>query len=587
MTVLPYMTDNIPAKGKSADVFKGINTSAKSTDGELVSSDNMSARNYPAITVRQGRTKVCDAGAKINGIGVYNKMFYTCAKDDGECILRYGDNEVSLGNSHPSDARRSFASISDSILILPDDRLYKPSDSSVTELETCQSFTLNGALDKAREEVRYSGYEPVYYLGDLYSDKIVSECISVAGLSSYHICPKNISEGDIVHISMDVHPINATQDSKYFKYKETMKKGFFAKITSVYALYHEVWGEKYITDIIQLNFAPGTIDMGGYAEVTIEGIEISTKMPDLTHICAHANRVWGTEGNFIRSSALGKSWVWEDYSADTYGTLPSSCYSVEVDTGGEFTAICSFNGNLLAFKQNCIHKIYGTQPENYTLYTQSCMGVEKGCAQTLAIINGVLYYKGSDGFYTYSGGVPECISRKITIDGDAISSATDGTNYYTVMSGKDGTYLLVYYPDKGIWHRETAADAGYLVGDNPNLYATLGNTVVNLCGTDSKERFDWSFEMCFDEDTYRYKQYSRLLVKYRLASGGYFTITAKYDDNSHLSNISGNYNTTSKGYSTAELPPVRCRELRLVFRGKGAFELLDITREYRLLSDEK
>jgi hypothetical protein len=284
---------------------------------------------------------------------------------------------------------------------------------------------------------------------------------------------------------------------------------------------------------------------------------------------------------------LGKPWVWEDYSADTYGTLPSSCYSVEVDSGGEFTAICSFNGSVLAFKQNCIHKVYGTQPENYTLYTQSCTGVEQGGDRTLAVINGVLYYKGNDGFYAYSGGVPECISRDLKLKGKAICSGTDGTNYYTVMSGKEGNYLLVYYPEKGIWHSESAENATCLAGDSPNLYCACGQSVVNLCQADSKETFDWSFEMSFDEDTYRYKQYSRLMAKYRLAGDGYFTITAQYDDNLHLSHISGNYNNTPKGYSTVQLPAVRCRELKLLFRGRGDFELLDITREYRLLSDEK
>ena len=586
--MLPYMTDNISKKGKSVDVFKGINTSAKRSDGEPVHSVNMSGRNYPAMAVRKGRSTQLTADVAINGAGVYNELFYTGADSSGDCRLYYGENSVSLGGSCEADAPRTFAAISDSILVLPDNKLYTPSDNSLTELVTEQSFTLDGALEKTRQECNYTGYELVYYVGNLYSDRIQSASFSWGGYQSYHLCPSGLSVGDVVHISMDVHPIEATQDKHYFEYQDAMKEGFFAKITAIDTVKHEIYSGEKITDITALHFDSGTIDMGGYDEVTIEGIVISQKVPELTNICTHGNRVWGTEGNSIRSSALGKAGVWYDFSADTYGTLPSSCYSAEVDSGGEFTAICSFNGSILAFKQNCIHKVYGTQPENYTLYTQSCTGVEPGGANTLAIINGELYYKGADGFYAYSGGVPVCISRNIELEGcKAVSSATDGTNYYTLMQKDGAPYLLVYYPQKGIWHTETIGDTLLLVGNSPDVYAVCGNSIVNLRDDASRESFDWSFEMSFDEDTYRYKYYSRVLVKYRLADNGYFTVTTRYDNNHHLSHISGNYEHTDKGYSIAQLPPVRCRDMRLVFRGNGDFELFDITREYRLLSDEK
>ena len=584
--MLPYMTDNVPLKVKSTDVFKGINTSVKVSDGELRHSHNMSARNYPAITVRQGRRKTYDELGRINGLGVYNKLFYTTSDEDGECVLHYGDEQVALGNKHSADTVRSFYAVSDNMLILPDKKLYTPSANSLKDLESCQSADLEGAYAKAKKEVGSHVSEPMDYLGLLYDDKITSAKISNGRYSSYHIALKNLKPGDVVHISMDVKPNDVLYDDRYRNYVASMKEGFYAKISDVVTTTYEILNDGYVTDVTELIFEPGTINTAGYTDISILGIEISVKIPDLAHICTHANRLWATDGNSIRSSALGKPWVWEDYSADAYGTLPTSCYSVEVDSGGEFTGICSFNGSVLAFKQNCIHKLYGTQPENYTLYTQSCTGVELGCDKTLTVINGVLYYKGCDGFYAYSGGVPECISRKLSTTDKALCSSTDGTNYYTIMSGKDGTYLLVYYPDRGIWHKENADDATMLVGDSPALYCAMGHSVVNLCAGED-EVFDWSFELCSHDDSYRYKQYSEIMVKYRLARDGYFTISAEYDDKSHISHITGNYPATPKGYSAAKLPSVRCREMRLVFRGKGDFELLDITEKYRVLSDEK
>ncbi|MBQ7901066.1 MAG: hypothetical protein IJ365_03750 [Clostridia bacterium] len=585
--MLPYLSDNIKKKSKSVSAFKGINNTENRGEGELTSSLNMSAEHYPAVSVRQSRSIAKTADVNINGAAFYNSLFYTgCSDGSTVCSIYYGENTATVSSDCDAAALRSFAAISDSILILPDNKLYTPSDNSVTELVSEQQFTRAGALEKAEYECNKEITEYPDYVGTLHSDGIYSAAISGNGYDSVSISPKGLAVGDIVHVSMEVHPVDALQDKDYFAYLELMKEGFFAKISGLDTMKHKIY-QGTITDVTNIYFDEGVINMGGYAEVTVEAITISYKMPKLEHICAHGNRVWGTEGNSILCSALGKAGVWYDYSADTFGTLPSSSYSVEVDSGGEFTGICSFNGSILAFKQNCLHMIHGTEPENYTLYTRSCNGVEQGAGNTLVVINGVLYYKGTDGFYSYNGGIPVCISRNIDLDGTkALYSATDGTNYYTIAEKNGETQLLVYYPDKGIWHAESINNASLLVGNSPDIYAVCGRDIVHLHTGEVGEDFEWSFEMNFDEDTYSHKYYTRVFIKYGLADNGSFTVTTLCDDNTHLTHINGAYEHTDKGYSIAVLPRIRCRDMKLRFSGKGMFKLYNITREYCLL-DEK
>ena len=73
--------------------------------------------------------------------------------------------------------------------------------------------------------------------------------------------------------------------------------------------------------------------------------------------------------------------------------ISTDSYAMTVCSGGDFTGACSHLGYVLFFKEDVIHRIYGTKPANYQLTNVESRGVEKGSEKSLVIVNETLYYK--------------------------------------------------------------------------------------------------------------------------------------------------------------------------------------------------
>ena len=76
----------------------------------------------------------------------------------------------------------------------------------------------------------------------------------------------------------------------------------------------------------------------------------------------------------------------------------------------------------------------GSYPAQYEIYTYTVPGVQKGSEKSLCVINETLFYKGREGVYAYTGGVPELISECFGIRQfqDAVAGR-DGSRYYISM----------------------------------------------------------------------------------------------------------------------------------------------------------
>ena len=95
-------------------------------------------------------------------------------------------------------------------------------------------------------------------------------------------------------------------------------------------------------------------------------------MPELDFVTECDNRVWGCskKENVIYGCTLGDPTNWYSYQ----GTAADS-YAVTVGSDGPFTAAASCLGCVLFFKENCIHRLYGTKPSEYRLSSVRCRGV--------------------------------------------------------------------------------------------------------------------------------------------------------------------------------------------------------------------
>ena len=179
-----------------------------------------------------------------------------------------------------------------------------------------------------------------------------------------------------------------------------------------------------------------TVTDNAFTEATETGeITIARKIPDLDFICESENRLWGcsNEDKTIYASALG-----DPTNFFTYEGISTDSYAVAVGSEGDFTGCAKLSTSVLFWKENVLHKMLGSYPAEYALYTYNVEGLQAGCHKSMQIVNETLFYKGLHGVYAYSGGIPSLVSQQFGDHEftDAVGG-TDGVRYF--LSVKEGT----------------------------------------------------------------------------------------------------------------------------------------------------
>ena len=182
---------------------------------------------------------------------------------------------------------------------------------------------------------------------------------------------------------------------------------------------------------------------------------IKREMPDLDFIVEWNNRLWGCSSaeNMIYACKLGDPSNWHYYQ----GTALDSYYAQQ-GTDEKWTGIAEYSGHLLFFKPNSITRVYGTAPSNFQITATKAFGVEDGSSKSVLTINDTVFYKSEIGIMAYQGGVPVCISDKLSWDMYNAVAGTEGHKYYCSALIKDNGetkgLLLVFDIARGMWHKE-------------------------------------------------------------------------------------------------------------------------------------
>ncbi|MBQ9973730.1 MAG: hypothetical protein IJP02_02090 [Oscillospiraceae bacterium] len=304
-------------------------------------------------------------------------------------------------------------------------------------------------------------------------------------------------------------------------------------------------------------------------------VTVSRPVPDLDHICQQDNRLWGvcSADNGIYASALG-----DPCSFYRYDGLSTDSYTVAVGSEGDFTGICSFGGSVLCFKENAMHKVLGTLPENYHLTTCTMAGVARDSGASLVCVGDTLYYLSPDGVYTTTGGLPRCISHPLgpePMTGGV--GGTDGKCYYLSVQRGQESELLVYDTALGLWYRRDASRPTAMARSPQGLVCLEGDRLRTLeAGSDPVE---WQGELAPMYEDMERVQYSRIALRACVEPGSRVWVEASYDDGpwQRLGLVRG------AGHRVArlELPLRRCAVLRLRLGGVGDCTLLELQRQYR------
>lgn len=191
------------------------------------------------------------------------------------------------------------------------------------------------------------------------------------------------------------------------------------------------------------------IDEGGDSET----LTLKREVPDMDFICSNENRLWGCKGDTIYASKLGDA-----TNFNVFDGVATDSYAVDVGSAGDFTACVSYLGYPIFFKEDAIYKVYGSKPSNFQVMGSATLGVERGSHKSLAVAGEVLFYLSRAGIVSYSGGIPQNISRAFGTDRyrNAVGGS-DGVKYYVSLSGADGTQSLFVYDTRyNLWHKEDA-----------------------------------------------------------------------------------------------------------------------------------
>ena len=311
-------------------------------------------------------------------------------------------------------------------------------------------------------------------------------------------------------------------------------------------------------------------------------VTISRTVPDLDFICESNYRLWGTHKNTIYSSKFSYPLNFKSFDG-----LAEDSYAIEVASEGEFTGCIAYSSHICFFKENTLHKLYGTKPSNFQITTANVYGVQSGSERSMQIVNEQLLYKGVGGVYAYTGGVPELLSEKLGNRrySDAVACC-DGEKYYISMKQGDTYDMFAYDVAKNIWLREDdtqAVDMTFFDGKVYFIDAKGGLYYIDK--TADRGGIEWGATFCTMHETINERKgYSKFHLRMDLSAGAWLAVDIKTDNDLKWKQV---YLTHNEKARTVSIPimPTRCDTIDIRLRGKGKCTIKAFIREFTVGSD--
>lgn len=367
--------------------------------------------------------------------------------------------------------------------------------------------------------------------------------------------------------------------------------GVISKVTS-----NSIYFEK---DISLLADENGVSFMSGNLNISIK-----RTVPDLDYVIEWNNRLWGcnSSANTIYACKLGDPTNWNYFQSTALDS-----FAAEQGSNGRFTGVGKYSTHLLFFKEDCIHKVYGSFPSEFQIITQECSGCEEGSSNSIVTLEDGVLYKSRRGVMAYSGGTPTLISTNFGRQKFANAVAGyDGEKYWISMNyvGEDGETIegpvtMTYDVDLGVWHvydflKYTAFCKRlkwfYFARDwNSGYFGRMAGR-LNMPRTEDNYSTWRAVFGPFDEWHEGEKIYSVISIRYELEPGRedsppYIRVSIR-PDNGDYEEVAMVSDANNEGHEI-RFTPRRCDHFSLMITGKGHCKIKSITREYRIGSAQK
>ena len=361
-------------------------------------------------------------------------------------------------------------------------------------------------------------------------------------------------------------------------------------------------------DGVQLTGVPaGVVTSGVIADcgrdyVTVSGlleretsldtpVTVGRYLPLMDMVIECGNRLWGCRYglnragavvNEIYASKLGDFRNWNCFQG-----ISTDSYCVSLGNDGPFTGAVQHLGYPVFFREDCIHRLYGSTPATFRLQTTPCPGVQQGCSRSLARVGQMLYYKSPTGVCAYDGAVPVTVSQKLGVMPCTRAAAGAlGDKYYLCIQEEETTgQLWVYDTARGLWHREDDSRVRCFCTCRDDLFFVNGaGQIISVMGRGQpEEEISWMLETgMLGTLTPDSKTLTRLNLRLELAQQA--TVWVQYDGDDFWTPVATVYGSAGQCFN---LPVAvrRCDRLRLRLAGTGFMRLSCITKTMERGSD--
>lgn len=573
----------LPTARELTEVFGGYDHNLRIGDGEFYEMSNLSSDNYPVLSPR-GKRGIYAVPSAPRGMIAKDVLCYV----DGEDFV-IGEKRISMGLT---DGQKALISMGSYVIIMPDKKY----------INTI-SGEGSGGFEHGDIEATITTAEPVTFeLCKTDGSAYESTAVSATKPSNPSNMALWIDTSSTPHTLKQYSSASATWVDIATTYVKVSSTGIGKSFSegdgvTVSGVEPEALSSLNGSQLIQAKGDDYIVLTGMLDEVTTQQtpITVSRRMPNMDFIIESGNRLWGCR---YGTSASGKA-VNEIYASklgdfknwNCFAGISTDSYVASLGTDGQFTGAVTHLGYPIFFKENCMHKVYGSYPSSYQIQTTTCRGVQRGCAASLATVNEVLYYKSRSAVCAYDGSLPVEISAALgeTVYSNAVAGAL-GNKYYVSMMDAEGQYhLFVYDTVKCMWHREDNTQATCFCNWHGDLYYIdyADEQIKSVRGTGVTETGTIRWEAVTGRigiDRPDKKYVSRIDIRMSLAVGARVFFYASYDDADsweHLFTMTG----TSLRSFAVPVRPKRCDHLRLRIEGYGDAKIYSICKTLEEGSD--
>ena len=542
--------------------FGGYHAGARIAEGEFAAMKNCTGDQFPLIATRRKRG-VYAAPQKCNGLLAKDSL---CWVDGSKFVMNGYETEL-----HLTDSPKQLVSMGAYVIIFPDKKYINTADLSDSgNLEA--EFTSAGTVKFTPVDGDGKPLIPAYTQPEE-PEKPENGALWLDTSGAGALLQWSAGTGMWVSVDNTLVRISCPNMGVSFRPGDGVQlTGVPAGVVTSGVIAD--CGRDYVT-------VPGLLEREASLDTPVT---VGRYLPLMDMVLECGNRLWGCRYglnragavvNEIYASKLGDFRNWNCFQG-----VSTDSYCVSLGNDGPFTGAVQHLGYPVFFREDCIHRLYGSTPATFRLQTTPCPGVQQGCSRSLARVGQMLYYKSPTGVCAYDGAVPVTVSQKLGVMPCTRAAAGAlGDKYYLCIQEEESTgQLWVYDTARGLWHREDDTRVRCFCTCRDDLFFVNGaGQIISVMGRGQpEEEISWMLETgMLGTLTPDSKTLTRLNLRLELEQQA--KVWVQYDGDDFWTPVATVYGSAGQCFN---LPVAvrRCDRLRLRLEGTGFMRLSCITK---------